>query len=100
MAKPSDQNPYLQYGVAIENFFNLEVALIKIFCILSVLAIPQMIVFASYGANMFYQTSNWMNAINFGNLGQANSVCSKAPNTKQSKGIQFVFTCSEGYSLQ
>ena len=54
MAKPSDQNPYLQYGVAIENFFNLEVALIKIFCILSVLAIPQMIVFASYGANMFY----------------------------------------------
>lgn len=44
-------NPFLSYGVAIENFFNLEVWLIKIFFVLTLLALPQMIVFASYNSN-------------------------------------------------
>lgn len=39
-SKVNKDNPFLQYGVAIENFFNLEVQMIYIFFILTLLTIP------------------------------------------------------------
>ena len=48
--KSKRNNPFLEYGTAIENFFNLECHLIVMFLFLTLLAIPQMAVFLSYNA--------------------------------------------------
>jgi len=92
-------NPFLEYGVAIENFFNLEVYLIKIFCVLTLLALPQMVVFASYNSNASFTNSSITDAVSFASLGQANSVCSKAPNIPGQNEFKFLFACSKNYEI-
>lgn len=92
-------NPFLQYGVAIENFFNLEVWLIKIFFVLTLLSLPQMIVFASYNSNASFQESSFLDSLSFASLGQANAVCSKAPNLPGSTDFKFLFACSKNYEI-
>ena len=48
--KIDEKNPFLEFGVAIENFFKLEVYLIALFTICAILAIPQMGIFWSYNS--------------------------------------------------
>ena len=78
--KDKKSKPFLDYGAGIENFFNLEVALIKIFGVLTLIAIPQMAIFASYNSYSSYSNNAWFNVLSFGSLGQANTFCSKVPN--------------------
>ncbi len=42
------KSPYLQYGVAMKAFLNLQVLLIKAFVVLSIFAGIQMIVFCTF----------------------------------------------------
>ena len=48
MSKEQKANPFLEYGTAIENFFNLEYRLICTFFVVTLISLPQMLVFASY----------------------------------------------------
>ena len=57
--KSKQKNPFLEYGTAIENFFNLECALIGMFFVLTLLAIPQMIIFASYNSMKDFETAGF-----------------------------------------
>ena len=90
---------FLEYGIAIENFFNLQKSMIKIYFILTLLAIPQMAVFASYNANASFQFSSVFDMFSFGSLGQADAVCSKAPNLPYASNFTFQFSCSKNYEV-
>ena len=85
------ENPFLQYGVAIENFFNLEVQMIYIFFILTLLTLPQMGIFAAYNSNGNYMSSSFLDSLTFSSLGQANTVCSKSPNFDGQNTIDYSF---------
>ncbi len=68
---------FLEYGITIENFFNLEWWLVKIFFWLTVLSIPQMII---YGLNWSPSTlgaGSVLNSLSFGGLGQAVNICAQ-----------------------
>lgn len=96
--KEIDSNPYLQYGVAIENFFNLEVALIKIFFFISLLSIPQMIILGTYNDNV-NQAVGLLDVISFASMGQSNTLCSKAPNMGGTDGVKLFFACDDNYEI-
>ena len=90
------ENPFLQYGTAIENFFNLEYALIKMFAVLSLLALIQMVIFLTYNDTNFggiFQEST------FSGLGQATNVCSRGPNIVDNGNFTFQYTCNINYKV-
>ena len=66
----------------------------KMFLVLTGLALLQMIVFASYKdieySGLFEQTT-------FAGLGQATQVCSRAPNFEKYDNITFIFSCNSNY---
>ncbi len=37
--------PFLLYGVGIQNYFELQKRLINLFCLLTIIAIPQMLIY-------------------------------------------------------
>ena len=55
--------------MAIENFFNLELSLIVIFAVLTVLAIPQMVIFAAYDSGKSNVDSTFYDRFSFASLG-------------------------------
>ena len=98
--KSKKTNPFLEYGVAIENFFNLETALIRIFFVLTLLCIPQMVIFACYDSFKGYQNSNLLDRISFGSMGQTSTVCSKIPNMGSDlTEFNFLFQCHKHYYI-
>ncbi len=60
---------FLEYGIAVENFFKLQRRLIQIYCILTLMAIPQLITFASYNANVAFDTTNMVEILSLASLG-------------------------------
>ena len=99
MSEAQKANPFLEYGIAIENFFNLECRLILIYLIVTLIALPQMIIFATFDNQSASNTSSLFSGINFGSLGQANSLCSRASNIPGAKGVKFLFTCDKDYFI-
>ena len=83
--------------MAIGNFFNLETQLIKIFCVLSLLAIPQMIAFYSFNDNTNDAHVSILDKISFSSMGQANTLCSKAPNLPNQDGFKLYYECDNHY---
>ena len=67
----------MEYGIAFENFFNLEFNLIKIFALLSLIATFQMAIFFSFDSGKVNDDSTVLDRLTFASLGQATSVCSK-----------------------
>ena len=98
--KSKQKNPFLEYGTAIENFFNLECHLIAMFFVLTLLAIPQMAVFLSYNAIRDFEQAGVLDQFSFAAFGQANTVCSKAPVLPDSTGIKFLFSCNDSYRVK
>ena len=43
----AQKNPFLSYGIGIQNYFNLQVLIIKLLCLICILTIPQMIIYTS-----------------------------------------------------
>ena len=66
---------------------------------MSIMAIPQMAIFASYDAYGGSSTAR-SDIISFGSLGQATTSCSKMSNAvKDADSIKFLFTCSKEYYI-
>ena len=59
----------MEYGIAIENFFNLELSLIVIFLVLTLVAIPQMIIFAAYDSGKSNEDTTFYDKFSFASLG-------------------------------
>ena len=76
--KAVERDPFLKFGVGIKNFFRLQVELIRIFALLSIIAIIQMIVFAHMDGLDFlgYDKVSFYARTSFGNMGYASSLCS------------------------
>ena len=97
--KSKRNNPFLEYGTAIENFFNLECHLIAMFFVLTLLAIPQMAVFLSYNAIRDFEQAGILDQFSFAAFGQADTVCSKAPVLPDTDSIKFLFSCNDSYRV-
>lgn len=69
------KSPFLEYGIAIENYFFMEKWLIWSFSAVCFFAIFQMdvFIFASGG----YREAGLFSHLTFANLGQTSNVCSK-----------------------
>ena len=39
-------NPFLRYGIGVQNYFNLQEILIKLIAIICLMTVPQMIIFS------------------------------------------------------
>lgn len=77
----AQKNPFLSYGIGIQNYFNLQVLIIKLLCLICILTIPQMIIYASMdgtGSKFKDQSpTSWlMQKISFGNMGYSKAICS------------------------
>ena len=59
----------MEYGTAIENFFNLECSLILMFLVLTILAVPQIAIFASYNAQENFSNVGVLDRFSFAGLG-------------------------------
>lgn len=95
-----EKHPFLKYGVAIENFFELEKWLIWTFLILTLMAIPQMTVFAVY--NGLYQGyhEHFLARLSFGSLGQADVECSQSVVLGSTDQLNFLFSCDKDYQTK
>ena len=77
--KALKKDPYLKYGVGIKSYFSLQQWLIQIFCVLSLFAIAQMIIFKQFGGLEYLdETVSWNTLHSFGNMGFSSSICSRA----------------------
>ena len=74
------ESPFLELGVNIENFFALEVSLIKIFSVLTILAAAQVFVFAFKEETKQTDVQfSYLQKISFASFEQASIACSKSP---------------------
>lgn len=58
-----------------------------------------MIIFARYNALKDFESAGILDQFSFAAFGQANTVCSKAPNLPNKVNITFLFSCSENYQI-
>ena len=85
--------------MAIENFFHLQVQMICIFFVLTLLTLPQLIIFMTFGSNASFESSTWKDNLTFAGLGQATTLCSKSPNFFNEKQINLTFSCPKNYQV-
>ena len=70
------KDPFLKYGVGVKNYFLLQTHLIKVFSVLSLLAIIQMIIFGTYdGLDYLGDKVSFYAKYSFGNFGFSGSIC-------------------------
>ena len=73
------KDPLLKYGVGVKNYFLLQTHLIKVFSVLSLLAIIQMSIFGSYdGLDYLGDKIRFYAKYSFGNFGFSGSMCSRS----------------------
>ena len=95
-------NPFLSYGIGIQNYFNLQGLLIRLLAICCMFTIPQMIIYASMdGTGTKYKDAsyiNWlMQKISFGNMGYSKNICSSVyidwSKEGEDAGVTLNFNC-------
>ena len=73
------EKPFLEFGITIENFLGLQSKLMKVFCLLSLLACIQMSIFGAFNANAFSE-DGWMFAnVSFAAFSGARAKCLRSP---------------------
>ena len=73
--------------------------MIKIFFVMTIMALPQMIVFASYSELEDYWPKTIFKSLTFASLGQATTNCSKSPFIPYDYTIPLLFTCGKDYTI-
>ena len=74
-----EQDPFLQYGVGVKNFFELHRKMLWMFAFLSLIALVQMVVYLSFGGLSYMkgEALHFFTKISFGNIGFASTICGK-----------------------
>ena len=75
--KYDPDKPFLLYGVGIQNYFVLQERLIKLFCLLTVISIPQMLIYSYFNGYNYRLDDTLYTRLSFGNMGQSSSNCGK-----------------------
>lgn len=76
---PVHKDPYLKYGLGMQAYFQFQADLIKLFCMLVVLAIPSIIIYnTSDGLTTVYDDVNYFAVSSFSNIGFPESKCSRS----------------------
>ena len=92
--KAVTKDPFLKYGVGLKEYFFLQEQLIKSFCLLSLLAFVQMLIMSGFnGLNYLGSTVSFNAKVSFGNMGFAESVCSRTIIDWKSPTMQLDYHC-------
>ena len=73
------KNPLLKYGVGIQNYINMQTMLLKIFAVISLLAISQMLIYKNVGGLDYLTELSDYSRYSFGNMGFSGNSCGKMP---------------------
>lgn len=73
-----ENNPFLRYGIGVQNYFNMQLTMLKLFAIICLFTIPQMIVYAVEGGiGTRFSTEipllSLTTQISFGNMGYSST---------------------------
>ena len=92
-------NPFLDLGSHIANFLTIEQSLIRLFCIMSILAVIQMLIFISfYKSSIYVNKGGVFSPASLESLGQADAICSKNPYAEDNI-LNFGIMCDEHYVI-
>lgn len=76
---PVKKDPYLKYGLGMQAYFQFQKDLIKLFCMLSVLAIPSIIIYnTSHGLTTVYDDLTYFDVSSYSNIGFPEAKCSRS----------------------
>ena len=65
----------MQYGTGIVNYFNLYERLIRLFAFLSVLSVPQLLIYRYFNGYDYTKQEGFYTALSFGNMGYSGAHC-------------------------
>jgi len=68
-------SPFLLYGVGIQNYFVLQERLIKLFCLLTLVSIPQMLIYNYFDGYNYTREDSLFTRLSFGDMGQSGNNC-------------------------
>jgi hypothetical protein len=87
------KNPLLKYGVGIQNYINMQTSLLKIFAVISLLAITQMLIYKSVGGLDYLTELSDYSRYSFGNMGFSGNSCGKMPVLWHNDKTKLHFQC-------
>ena len=88
-------NPFLEFGVGIENFFFLQQRLIQLFGVISVLALLQVTVFFKLNKEFPWDSGTELHDLTFGGISGATSFCARSP-AMTDDYVVMEFVCNPG----
>ena len=72
----NDQNRiFLRYGIGIVNYFILQERMIKLLVIMSIIAVPQMLVYRFFDGFNYTESESLYARLSFGNMGYSSNYC-------------------------
>ena len=70
-----EENPFLRYGTGIQAYFSIQFNMIKLFCLMTIYVIPQMVVYGYFGGFNWTTDANLFEKLSFGNMGFSGNYC-------------------------
>ena len=73
--KEREKDVFLNYGTGIKNYFRLQESIIRLFCYLTILAIPQMLIYQYFDGYNYTKGNSVYSKLSFGAMGYSDSNC-------------------------
>ena len=73
--KKEHKEIFLNYGTGIQNYFIVQERLIQLFCVLTLLAIPQMLIYRYFNGYNYTTTEPIYASLSFGAMGYTSNNC-------------------------
>lgn len=89
-----ERDPYRQVGYGINSYFDITVQLSWMFCIISLVMLPTMLMFSTMAGLKDISTMYTLDAYTMGNMGGASVICNNIP--VEIEGIKLSFSCPSG----
>jgi hypothetical protein len=70
-----NKDVFLNYGTGIKNYFIVQERIILLFCYLTILAIPQMLIYRYFDGYNYTQDNTVYTKLSFGSMGFSSSNC-------------------------
>ena len=68
---------FLRYGTGISQYFSIQAKLIQLFCILTLFAVPQMIIYDYFDGYNWTSNVKLFEKLSFGDMGYSGNFCGK-----------------------
>ena len=73
--KALEENVFLRYGAGIQSYFSIQANLIKLFCVLSLFTIPQLLIYNYFDGYNWTTQESLFEQLSFGNMGYSGNYC-------------------------